>query len=89
MHYPYVLKYLLWFIIVLNVAYQRPAYQSSTWLTLSADLSVDGNPVYSRCAHNADLTGGANWLVVDLGEECYIHHVVLTNRGKDCPSCGE
>ena len=84
-------------VVLTNLAYGRPAYQSSTYnqLFTTADNAVDGNPdpnmYHGHCSHTNDSTPGTpNWLVVDLLDRYYVKFVVLTNGGNPlCDSCCE
>ena len=76
------------------MAVGQPAYQSTTdtsttGLTLSAKLAVDGNAdtnyAHGHCSRTSP-TDPDDWLVVDLGKWFVVTSVAVTNRG-DC--CGE
>ena len=73
-----------------NVALNRPSYQSSTYGnnvgTYGPDLANDGNT-------NPDFYGGScmstwaesnPWYAVDLGMELYVSGVKFTNRDLSC-----
>ena len=73
-----------WFFAV-NLALNKPAYQSSTSADSVASRSVDGNHNTDligghSCSNTNDLAGGPNWWVVDLGQPYHLSHVILTNR---------
>ena len=78
-------------VVLTNLAYGRPAYQSSTNQPFTtADKAVDGNAdpnvYHGHCSHTDDSTPGSpNWLVVDLQDLYYVKFVVLTNGGN--PAC--
>ena len=67
-----------------NVALNRPSYQSSTWGDWTAKLANDGShntDIRSppHCAHtNSDVNP---WWAVDLGIALYVFGVKFTNRG--------
>ena len=65
-----------------NIAYKKPAYQSSTYMDLKANNSVDGdfNQDYKHCAHGDKIYNVLNWLMVDLLGEYYVSEVILTPR---------
>ena len=74
-----------------NVALNRPAYQSSTFVSaisgihFYANLANDGNSINTRlsdhsCAHTDPEMNP--WWAVDLGVALYIAGVRFTNRGE-------
>ena len=65
-----------------NIAFQKPAYQSSTLYNLKANNSVDGdfNQEFNHCAHGGKNGSVLNWLMVDLLGEYYVSEVILTPR---------
>ena len=44
------------------------------------DTYLENLNLYAHCAHSADLAGGNNWLMVDLGGVFSIISVAVTNR---------
>ena len=69
----------------MNLALNKPAWQSSEFYEHPANMAVDGdrNPDYynESCSHTSRDDGP--WLTVDLQEEYLITVVNITNRG-DC-----
>ena len=65
-----------------NIAFQKPAYQSSTFMGSNASNSVDGSysQVGSDCAHGDSDPNTLSWLTVDLLDEYYVSEVILTPR---------
>src|SRR5688572_10023047 len=79
-----------------NVALDRPAVQSSTWLNPTSGLCVAGRAVDGNfnttlsagsCSHTAEAPGQANWWRVDLGQPMHIKLVIITNRGDAACCC--
>ena len=75
-----------------NVALNRPAYQSSTWddsvVSYPASYANDGNHgtnlINDLCSSTLEEPNA--WWAVDLGVALYVYGVKFTNRG-DC--CGQ
>ena len=71
---------------VVNVALNKPAWQSSEFYGHPASLATDGNrnPDYynGSCSHTGRDDGP--WLTVDLQEEYFVTMVRITNRGDCC-----
>ena len=65
-----------------NIAFQKPAYQSSTFPGGNASNSVDGSysQAGSDCAHGGNDPNTLSWLTVDLLDEYYVSEVILTPR---------
>ena len=72
-----------------NLALLRLAYESSiSGMTYIASMAVDGiyansSPTLS-CSMTADVSGGPNWLIVDLVLPSVVVQAVLTNRADCC-----
>jgi len=58
-----------------NLALNKSAVQSTTYLLSMADLAVDGLPGSQSCTHEPDVFP---WWAVDLGKAHDIGHVVVT-----------
>ncbi|XP_052696149.1 fucolectin-5-like [Crassostrea angulata] len=72
--------------VLLELAFGKPAEQSSTYLTNGAEYAVDGNTgtdlIQDKCAHTGD--GDKNpWWRVDLQAVYSITSVRILNRGMD------
>jgi len=69
--------------IDVNVALNRPSYQSSSYLEYHAYYGNDGNSdssIYNHgCVHTNDV-GTNPWWAVDLGAALYVEGVKFTNR---------
>ena len=63
----------------------QPVTQSSTFVDMIANRSVDGNydtnGFDGSCSATSDDPGGPYWFMVDLGSISTIKYVVATNRG--------
>ena len=72
----------------LNIALNRTAYQSSTYMDHPASLAVDGSRDGSRIPGFPDRDGqfshtelgSPQWWMVDLGRVFYMYRVRLWNR---------
>ena len=66
-----------------NLAFGKPAWQSSTIDEGRAIRAVDGNGEGNFSKQSCSLTGEDEvpWWVVDLQAECNIIRVAITNRG--------
>ncbi|KAI0235237.1 hypothetical protein LSAT2_014282 [Lamellibrachia satsuma] len=65
-----------------NIAWNRPAYQTSVWGHCTANLAVDGNPDgnFNAGSCTATLTTGYPWWAVDFGTERIVSKVKISNR---------
>lgn len=65
-----------------NIAWNRPAYQTSVWGHSTANLAVDGNPDGNFYAGSCTATGmtGYPWWAVDFGTEQIVSKVKISNR---------
>jgi hypothetical protein len=60
-----------------NIALNKPTWQSSVLYGLTSDLAVDGD--MNNMAHT-DKTDTVSWWAVDLGTLTHVFGVNLTNR---------
>ena len=71
-----------------NIAFQKPASQSSTWSpktttsTFEATKAVDGHfsQLVDDCAHGDKEENVLNWFMVDLLDVYHVSKVILTPR---------
>lgn len=67
---------------LINVAYGRPAFQSSTWANCRAPNAVDGKRngkvEDNSCAQTRKETDP--WWGVDLGKSVWVENVLIANR---------
>jgi hypothetical protein len=70
-----------------NIALNKPTWQSSVYAGLTSELAVDGNKNTSlngnSCAHT-NKTDTVSWWAVDLGMLTHVIGVNLTNRAEGC-----
>ena len=72
-------------VLTYNAALNRPAYRSSVYYDLTADLANDGNRetnAYKDGKPHCVITGYETnpWWAVDLGRPTTIYQVHFTNR---------
>ena len=73
-----------------NVALNRPSYQSSTYVmslgTFGPDLANDGNtnPDFGNLSCMSTLAESNPWYAVDLGMKLHVRGIKFTNRDLSC-----
>lgn len=66
--------------IPVNIALNKPATASSTWLSNTPDLAVDGDPLTLWSATTYGTQSTPQWLLVDLLGVYPVTHITLFHR---------